>query len=128
MSADTAAAMSEQKPASRNELMVVAAIVAAATLWVIALNQQGATQELLAEGGLASNGFGTHSPGLYNMFAALIVEVVFTAIFILVILGITDRRAPKGVAALAIGGALMLIHLVVLTQHANDAGVRCDQK
>ncbi len=93
---------------------VVAAIVAAATLWVVALNQQGATQELLAEGGLASNGFGTHSPGMYTMFAALIVEVVFTAIFLLVILGVTDRRAPIGFAALAIGGALMLIHLVTI--------------
>jgi aquaporin Z len=93
---------------------VVAAFAASATLWVIAINQKGATKDILAQGGLASNGFGDHSPGLYTMFAALVVEVVFTAIVLLVILGVTDRRAPKGFAALAIGGALMLVHLVTI--------------
>ncbi|MCU0268454.1 MAG: aquaporin Z [Acidimicrobiales bacterium] len=91
---------------------VIAAVVAAGTVWVVAINQRGMTKDALAGGGLASNGYGDHSPGLYNVTAGLIIEIVLTAIFVIVILGITDRRAPKGFAAMAIGLALTLIHLV----------------
>ena len=63
-------------------------------------------------GGFASNGFGEHSPGGYSMMSALICEVVMTAMFLIVILGATDKRAPAGFAPLAIGLCLTLIHLI----------------
>lgn len=63
-------------------------------------------------GDFAANGYGDHSPGKYSMVAALITEVVMTFMFLLVILGATDQRAPKGFAGLAIGLALVLIHLI----------------
>ena len=63
-------------------------------------------------GGFASNGFGEHSPGKYSMVAALVIEVVLTAGFLIVILGATDGRAPAGFAPIPIGLALCLIHLV----------------
>ena len=63
-------------------------------------------------GGFATNGFGVHSPGGYTMMAAIICEVVMTAMFLMVILGATDKRAPKGFAPIAIGLALTLIHLI----------------
>jgi aquaporin Z len=93
---------------------VVAAIAASGTLWLIAVNQKSQTADNLASGGLGSNGFSDHSPALFNLTAGFVVEVVFTAIFLLVILGITDRRAPKGFAAIAIGLALTLIHLATI--------------
>jgi aquaporin Z len=62
--------------------------------------------------GFASNGFGAHSPGEYSMVAAIVCEIVMTAMFLLVILGSTDGRAPKGFAPIAIGLALTLIHLI----------------
>ena len=62
--------------------------------------------------GFASNGYGEHSPGGYSMMAAVICEIVMTAIFLLVILGSTDKRAPAGFAPIAIGLALTLIHLI----------------
>lgn len=62
--------------------------------------------------GFASNGFGAHSPGGYSLVAALITEVVMTMMFLLVILGATDKRAPKGMAPIAIGFCLTLIHLI----------------
>jgi aquaporin Z len=62
--------------------------------------------------GFASNGYGTNSPGGYTLVAALVTEVVMTFFFLVVILGATDERAPKGFAAIAIGLALTLIHLV----------------
>ncbi len=65
-----------------------------------------------AAAGFASNGFGAHSPGEYTMTAAIICEVVMTAMFLMVILGATDKRAPKGFAPIAIGLALTLIHLI----------------
>ncbi|HTQ35544.1 MAG TPA: aquaporin Z [Steroidobacteraceae bacterium] len=61
---------------------------------------------------LAANGFGEHSPGQYSLQSAILIEIVLTAFFLLVILGVTDRRAPPGFAALAIGLALTLIHLI----------------
>jgi aquaporin Z len=91
---------------------VVAAIAASATLWAVAIGQRGASSDTLAAGGFAANGYGDHSPGLYNLAACFIIEVVLTAIFLVVIMGVTDRRASKGFAALAIGLALTLIHLV----------------
>jgi aquaporin Z len=63
-------------------------------------------------GGLASNGYAEHSPGKYSMVAGLVCEVVMTAMFLLVILGATHKRAPVGFAGLAIGFALVLIHLI----------------
>ena len=62
----------------------------------------------------ASNGFGAHSPGLYNLGSAIIAEIVITAVFLFVIIGVTDRRAPVGFAPLAIGLALTLAHLVTV--------------
>ena len=64
------------------------------------------------ESGFASNGYGDRSPGEYGLVAALIVEIVLTAIFLYIILGATDDRAPKGFAPIAIGLGLTLIHLV----------------
>lgn len=62
--------------------------------------------------GFATNGYGLHSPGGYSLTAALVCEIVMTAMFLLVILGATDKRAPKGFAPIAIGLALTLIHLI----------------
>ena len=91
---------------------VIAAIAASATLWVIAINHEGTTKDSLAAGGFAANGYGDHSPGQYNLFAGLVIEIVLTAVFLIVIMGTTDKRASKGFAALAIGLALTLIHFV----------------
>ncbi|HSE20613.1 MAG TPA: aquaporin Z [Pyrinomonadaceae bacterium] len=84
------------------------AIVAAAVLYVIASGQAGFS----VAGGFASNGFGEHSPGKYSMVACIVSEFVMTFMFLLVILGATDRRAPQGMAPLAIGLTLTIIHLV----------------
>ncbi|MFT3871910.1 MAG: aquaporin Z [Nocardioides sp.] len=88
---------------------VVAAIVAATVLWVIAHGVDGFSS---TDSGFAANGYGDHSPGGYAWWAVLIAEVVLTMFFLLVILGATDTRAPKGFAPLAIGLALTLIHLI----------------
>ena len=93
-------------------VQLVAAIAASATLWVIAIGQKGMTKDSLAAGGFAANGYGSHSPGLYDLAACLIIEVVLTAVFLVVIMGTTDKRASRGFAALAIGLALTLIHLI----------------
>jgi aquaporin Z len=87
---------------------VAGGIVAGGVLYLIA---SGKADFSLA-GGFASNGYGAHSPGQYSMFAALITEVVMTMMFLLIILGATDKRAPAGFAPLAIGLGLTLIHLV----------------
>jgi aquaporin Z len=87
---------------------VLGAIVAAGILYIIASGKAGFT---LASG-FASNGYGTHSPGGYSLLAALITEVVMTMMFLLVIMGATDKRAPKGFAPIAIGLCLTLIHLI----------------
>jgi aquaporin Z len=63
-------------------------------------------------GGLASNGYGAHSPGGYSLFAGLVTEVVMTFMFLMIILGSTDARAPQGFAPIAIGLGLTLIHLI----------------
>lgn len=87
---------------------VVAGLIAGGLLWVIA----SGTSTFDPNGGFASNGYGDASPGGYTMLAALLIEIVMTAIFVFVILGSTDRRAPAGFAPIAIGLALTLIHLV----------------
>jgi aquaporin Z len=88
---------------------VVAAVVAATVLYVIASGVDGFSA---SESGFASNGYGDRSPGGYSLLAGLVTEVVLTAVFLIVILGVTDTRAPKGFAPLAIGLSLTLIHLV----------------
>lgn len=87
---------------------VLGAIVAGGVLMVIANGAPGF--ELSA--GFASNGFGDHSPGGYSMTSALVTEVVMTMMFLIIILGATDSRAPAGLAPLAIGMCLTLIHLI----------------
>jgi len=87
---------------------VLGAIVAGGVLYLIASGKAGFS----LAGGFASNGYGEHSPGQYSMMAALVCEVVMTAMFLIVILGSTDARAPQGFAPLAIGLALTLIHLI----------------
>jgi len=87
---------------------VIAAIAAAGVLYFIASGQAGFD----IAGGLASNGYGDHSPGGYTMAAGLVTEIVMTFMFLFVILGATDARAPKGFAPLAIGLCLTLIHLI----------------
>lgn len=87
---------------------LLGAIAAAAVLYVIASGKEGF--DLAA--GFASNGYGAHSPGGYSLQAALVCEVVMTMMFILVILGATDKRAPAGLAPIAIGFCLTLIHLI----------------
>ncbi len=66
----------------------------------------------MLQGGLASNGLAEHSPGGYSLVSALVTEVVMTFMFLIVILGATDKRAPAGFAPIAIGLALTLIHLI----------------
>jgi len=87
---------------------VVGAVVGAGVLYLIASGKAGFD----VSAGFASNGYGAHSPGGYSLFAALVSEVVMTMMFILVILGATDKRAPQGLAPIAIGLCLTLIHLI----------------
>ncbi|WOH37755.1 aquaporin Z [Thalassotalea fonticola] len=89
---------------------VIGGIAGAAVLYSIA---SGAPGFDLA-GGFASNGFAEHSPGGYSMMAVLIAEVVMTFMFLMVILGATDKRAPAGFAPIAIGLCLTLIHLITI--------------
>jgi aquaporin Z len=90
-------------------VQVVAASTAALVLFGVANGKDGFDA---VSTGFATNGFGDRSPGGYSLLAVLLVEVVLTAIFLYVILGVTDTRAPKGVAPVAIGLSLTLIHLV----------------
>ena len=87
---------------------VVGAIAAGGVLFLIASGKAGFD----LAGGFASNGYGEHSPGGYSMLAALVTEVVMTMMFLIVILGATDKRAPQGFAPAAIGLCLTLIHLI----------------
>jgi aquaporin Z len=87
---------------------VVGGIVAALVLLVIASGRAGFD----LSGGFASNGYGEHSPGGYSLIACLVAEIVLTFMFLMIILGATDRRAPAGFAPIAIGLALTLIHLI----------------
>ena len=87
---------------------VVGAIAAGGVLYVIASGKPG----FASRGGFAANGYGEHSPGGYSLIAGLVTEVVMTVVFLIVILGATDGRAPAGFAPIAIGLALTLIHLI----------------
>ena len=89
-------------------VQVIGGLVAGVLLYVIAKGQPGFT----ATGHMAANGYGAHSPFGYSLIAVLITEVLLTFIFLMVILGATDDRAPKGFAGLAIGLTLTLIHLI----------------
>lgn len=86
---------------------VAGAIAGAAVLYVIASGKAGFNL-----GGFASNGYAEHSPGGYSLVACLVAEIVLTFMFLMIILGTTDRRAPQGFAPLAIGLGLTLIHLI----------------
>lgn len=88
---------------------VAGAVLAAAVLYFIASGQAGFD---LAASGLASNGYADHSPGKYSVGAGFVTEVVMTFMFLIIILGATDDRAPKGFAPIAIGLGLTLIHLI----------------
>jgi len=90
---------------------IIGAIAGAGILYAIATGQEGYS---IAANGLGQNGFGIHSPGKFALSSGLIAEIVFTAIFLFVILGSTHKNAPKGFAGLAIGTALFLIHIVVI--------------
>ncbi len=87
---------------------VIGAIAGAGALYLIASGKEGFS----LAGGFASNGYGEHSPGGFNLMSALVAEFVLTFFFLFIILGATDARAPQGFAPLAIGLALTLIHLI----------------
>lgn len=88
---------------------VIGGVLAGGVLYVIASGQAGFDA---VSSGFASNGYGAHSPGQYSLTSALVTEVVMTAMFLLVIMGATDSRAPQGFAPIAIGLCLTLIHLI----------------
>ena len=89
---------------------VIGAIIGAGIIMVIASGQAGF--QLTGANPLATNGFGAHSPGGYSLLSCLVTEIVMTFMFLMIILGATDRRAPKGFAPIAIGLGLTLIHLI----------------
>lgn len=89
---------------------VIGAIVGAGIIMLIASGQAGF--ELSGSNPLATNGFGAHSPGGYSLLSCLVTEIVMTFMFLMIILGATDSRAPKGFAPIAIGLGLTLIHLI----------------
>ncbi|HEX2891011.1 aquaporin Z [Vineibacter terrae] len=87
---------------------VIGGIVGAGILYLIASGKAGFD----LAGGLAANGYGDHSPGKYTMVSGLVCEIVMTFMFLMIILGATDKRAPAGFAPIAIGLGLTLIHLI----------------
>lgn len=87
---------------------VIGGVAGAAVLYVIASGKEGFS----LAGGFAANGYAEHSPGMYSLGSALTAEVVLTFMFLMIILGATDRRAPQGFAPIAIGLGLTLIHLI----------------
>ena len=87
---------------------VLGAITGAGLLYVIASGKSGFT----VASGFAANGYGVNSPGGYTLLACLVAETLLTFMFLMIILGATDKRAPQGLAPLAIGFALTLIHLI----------------
>ena len=87
---------------------VLGGIAGAGVLYVIASGKAGFS----TAAGFAANGYGAHSPGGYTLLAAMVAEIVLTFFFLIVILGSTDKRAPQGFAPIAIGLALILIHLI----------------
>lgn len=93
---------------------VVGGALAATFIYVLAANGPAGFLEQVTTGGFAANGFGDHSPGGFGLVAVIVAEVVLTAVFLYVILGVTDRRAASGFAPLAIGLTLTVIHLVAI--------------
>jgi len=91
---------------------VLGGILGSGILYVIASGKAGFALDSSGAGVFATNGFGDHSPGGYSLLACFIIEFVLTFIFLMVILGATDRRAPAGFGGVAIGLALTLIHLI----------------
>lgn len=91
---------------------IVGAVLAAGVIFVIADGQDGFDASTGLAGSFATNGYGDFSPGGFSLLACLVCEVVLTAVFLVVIMGITDDRAPKGFAPISIGLALTLIHLI----------------
>lgn len=91
---------------------VLGGLLGAFFIYIIASGQAGFAIDPIAAGAFATNGFGALSPGGYSMIAALIAEVVLTAIFLIIIMGSTHHRAPIGFAPIAIGLGLTLIHLI----------------
>jgi aquaporin Z len=87
---------------------LVGAVIASTVLYIIASGKSGFS----LDGGFAANGYGAHSPGGYSLMAALVAEVALTFMFLMIILGATDARAPAGFAPIAIGLGLTLIHLI----------------
>ncbi|MCK3841684.1 MULTISPECIES: aquaporin Z [Pseudomonas] len=87
---------------------VLGAIAAAGVLYLIASGKAGFD----VTAGFATNGYGEHSPGGFSLLSVVVTEFVLTAFFLLIILGVTDKKAPAGFAPLAIGFALVLIHLI----------------
>ena len=87
---------------------VLGAVAGAGVLYIVASGKDGFS----LSAGFASNGYGAHSPGGYSLTAALVTEVVMTMMFLIIILGATDKRAPQGLAPIAIGLGLTLIHLI----------------
>lgn len=87
---------------------VIGGLIAGTALWIIAKGKDGFD----ATGNMAANGYGVHSPSGYTLGAVLLAEVILTAFFLIIILGATDARAPKGFGPLAIGLSLTLIHLI----------------
>lgn len=88
---------------------VIGGLIAGGILYVIVTGQAGFD---VVGSGFAANGYGEHSPGQYSMLAALVSEIVMTMMFLIVIMGATDKRAPQGFAPIAIGLCLTLIHLI----------------
>ncbi|EIY7833857.1 aquaporin Z [Vibrio parahaemolyticus] len=88
---------------------VIGGLIAGGILYVIATGQAGFD---VVGSGFAANGYGEHSPGQYSMLAALVSEIVMTMMFLIIIMGATDKRAPQGFAPIAIGLCLTLIHLI----------------
>ena len=99
---------------------VAGAIAGAAILYLIASGKAGFD----VKGGFASNGFGEHSPGGYSLTAALVCEFAMTFMFLIIILGATDERAPKGFAPIAIGLGLTLIHLISIPVTNTSPSIR----
>lgn len=93
---------------------IIGGALATTVLFVVASNGPAGFLQSALDGGFASNGFGDHSPGGFGLWAVIVTEVVLTAVFLYVILGVTDRRAATGFAPLAIGLTLTLLHLVAI--------------
>ncbi len=93
---------------------IIGGALGATFIFVLGANGPAGALDQMISSGFAANGFGDHSPGGFGIVAAIVAEVVLTAVFLYVILGVTDRRAPSGFAPLAIGLTLTVIHLIAI--------------